>query len=50
MTEPVWQAKLRAMEVNLKRCEYPEINELRSELVEVEFKKILDSIPSQCRE
>ena len=48
MTEPVWQAKLRAMEINLKRCEYPEIYELRSELVEAGFKKILDSMPSQC--
>ena len=50
MTEPVWQAKLRAMEVNLKRCEYPEIYELRSQLVEAGFKRILDSMPSQCQE
>ena len=48
MTEPVWQAKLRAMEINLKRCEYLDIYELRSELVETGFKKILDSMPSQC--
>ena len=50
MTEPVWQAKLRAMEVNLKRCEYPEIYQVRSQLVEKEFKKILDSMPSQCED
>ena len=50
MTEPVWQAKLRAMEVNLKRCEYPEIYEVRSTLVEEEFKMILDKMPSQCAE
>lgn len=50
MTEPVWQAKLRAIEVNLKRCEYPEIYELRSQLVEAGFKRILDSMPSQCQE
>lgn len=48
MTEPVWQAKLRAMEVNLKRCEYPEIYEIRSALVEERFKNILDEMPSQC--
>ena len=48
MTEPVWQAKLRAMEVNLKRCEYPEIYEVRSELVEIALKRILDQMPSQC--
>ena len=48
MTEPVWQAKLRAMEVNLKRCEYPEIYEMRSELVEIALKRILDQMPSQC--
>ena len=48
MTESVWQAKLRAMEVNLKRCEYPEIYEVRSKLVEAEFKSILDNMPSQC--
>jgi hypothetical protein len=48
MTEPVWQAKLRAMEVNLKRCEYPEIYEMRSELVEIELKRILDQMPFQC--
>jgi hypothetical protein len=48
MTEPVWQAKLRAMEVNLKRCEYPEIYEVRSELVEIALKRILDRMPSQC--
>jgi hypothetical protein len=48
MTEPVWQAKLRAMEVNLKRCEYPEIYEARSELVEIGLKRILDQMPSQC--
>ena len=50
MTEPVWQAKLRAMEVNLKRCEYPEIYQVRSQLVEDEFKRILDSMPSQCED
>ena len=50
MTEPVWQAKLRAMEVNLKRCEYPEIYQTRSQLVEEEFKRILDSMPSQCED
>ena len=50
MTEPVWQAKLRAMEVNLKRCEYPEIYQVRSALVEEEFKMILDRMPSQCAE
>ena len=50
MTEPVWQAKLRAMEVNLKRCEYPEIYQVRSQLVEKEFKRILDSMPSQCED
>ena len=50
MTEPVWQAKLRAMEVNLKRCEYPEIYQVRSELVEEKFKAILDGMPSQCED
>ena len=50
MTEPVWQAKLRAMEVNLKRCEYPEIYEMRSALVEERFKNILDEMPSQCEQ
>ena len=50
MTEPVWQAKLRAMKVNLKRCEYPEIYQVRSELVDDEFKMILDGMPSQCAE
>ena len=50
MTESVWQAKLRAMEVNLKRCEYPEIYQVRSALVEEEFKMILDRMPSQCAE
>ena len=48
MTESVWQAKLRAMEVNLKRCEYPEIYQVRSALVEEEFRIILDRMPSQC--
>jgi hypothetical protein len=48
MTEAIWQAKLRAMKVNLKRCEYPEIYQMRSKLVEIEFKKILDSMPSRC--
>ena len=48
MTDAVWQAKLRAMEFNLKRCEYPEIYEVRSELVQIELKDILDQMPSQC--
>ena len=50
MTDSVWQAKLHAMEVNLKGCTYPEIYEMRAELVEGEFKSVLDNMPSQCTE
>ena len=50
MTDSVWQAKLHAMEVNLKGCAYPEIYEMRAELVEGEFKSVLDNMPSQCTE
>ncbi len=48
MTEEVWQAKLRGMATNLKRCDNQEIYQKRVELVEEGFKKILESIPFQC--
>ena len=50
MTGSVWQAKLHAMEINLKGCAYPEIYEMRAGLVEGEFKSVLDNMPSQCTE
>ena len=50
MTGSVWQAKLHAMDVNLKGCAYPEIYEMRVGLVEGEFKSVLDNMPSQCTE
>ena len=48
MTEEVWQAKLRGMETNLKRCDNQEIYRKRIDLVEEGFKIILESIPFQC--
>ena len=48
MTEEVWQAKVRGMETNLKRCDNQEIYRKRIDLVEEGFKIILESIPFQC--
>ena len=48
MTDEVWQAKLRAMAGNLKSCKHPTIYETRVRLVEEAFKKLLDSLPSEC--
>ena len=48
MTEEVWQAKLRGIAINLKRCDNQEIYQKRVGLVEEGFKIILENIPFQC--
>ena len=46
MTDAVWQSKLRAMEVSLQRCLFPEIYDSRIALVEEGFKNIIESLSS----
>ncbi len=47
MTKSVGQAKQSAMELNLKRSEYTETYQVRSELMKEKFKTILNRMPAQ---
>ena len=47
MTKSVGQAKQSAMEVNLRRSEYTETYQVRSELMKEKFKTILNRMPAQ---
>ena len=46
MTDAVWQSKLRAIEINLQRCKFPEIYDARIAVVEEGFRDIVESLSS----
>jgi hypothetical protein len=48
MTDEVWQAKLRGIVTNLKRCDNQEIYRQRIKLVEEDFQRILEGVPFDC--
>ena len=47
MTKSVGQDKQSAMEVNLRRSEYTETYQVRSELMQEKLKTILNRMPAQ---
>ncbi len=47
MTKSVGQDKQSAMEVNLRRSEYTETYQVRSELMKEKLKTILNRMPAQ---